>query len=97
MIPAEMIYLIAWSMLIDNFVIIDRGTNIKNPVVGFGVDGIKTLIIFLLFLWAISPLVSLVRKPIAYIPFCGYSINTTSLNEFDLLPANVSISCLTVE
>ena len=97
MIPAEMIYLIAWSTLIDNFVIIDRGTNIKNHVVGFGVEGIKTLIIFLLLLWAISPLVSLVRKPIAYIPFCGYSINTTSLNEFDLLPANVSISCLTVE
>ena len=60
--PAEIIYLIAWSTDIDSLVHLDRGTNIRKPVVGLGVEGIKTFIIFLFFLIAISPLVSLVRK-----------------------------------
>ena len=93
--PAEIIYLIAWSTDIDSFVHFVKGTNIKKPVVGFGVEGIKTLIIFY-FSYSYLPFVSLVRKPIANISFCGYSIKTTSLKAFDWVVAKVSIICFTV-
>ena len=51
--PAEIIYLIAWSTDIESFVHLDKGTNIRKPVVGFGVDGINTLIIFLFFIYRV--------------------------------------------
>ena len=62
--PADIMYFMAWSTDIESLVHFDKGTNMRKPVVGFGVEGMNTLIIFLFFLIAISPLVSLVRNAI---------------------------------
>ena len=58
----------------------------KNPLVGFGVVGTKTLISCESVFFEISPSFSLVAKPTAQMPFRGYSIKTTlfSVNDFEV-------------
>ena len=50
-------------------------TNIKNPVVGFGVVGINTVIYFISLLYCVAP----VTKPIDFVPAFGKSTRTTRL------------------
>ena len=72
------------------------GTINKNPLVGLGVVGIKTLINFFPFpaLDVISPIFFPVANPIYQIPFLGYSTKTIFL---DLLfpDAKFLVSCPT--
>jgi hypothetical protein len=72
------------------------GTISKNPLVGLGVVGIKTLTNFFPFpaLEAISPVFFPVANPIDQIPFLGYSTKTIFL---DLLfpDAKFLVSCPT--
>ena len=49
----------------------------KKPLVGFGVVGTKTFTNSEFVLSDISPLLSLVAKPTAQLPFLGYSTRTT--------------------
>ena len=55
------------------------GTKIKNPLVGFGVVGIKTLVKLSLIFGDIGFPVSLVANPTAQAPGLGNSIRTTFL------------------
>ena len=68
-------------------------TNTKNPVVGFGVVGINTLINFFSLLYCVAP----VTNPIDFVPSFGKSMRTTRLN--DCLPGKLTewIICFTEE
>ena len=66
--------------------------NIKRkPLVGFGVVGTKTFMSSCPILSLISLVFSFVAKPTAYVPFRGYSTNTTDFLS-PLLLAKVSVS-----
>ena len=73
-----------------------RGKKSKNPEVGFGVVGIKTLTISSSEMFFISPRVGPVIKPITQIPFRGYSIRTTSRNAFADCAKTASKICSTI-
>ena len=62
----------------------------KNPLVGFGVVGTKTLTKLSFVFLLISPLLSLVANPTAQIPLLGYWTKTT-LFFLPYLFANVSV------
>ena len=57
------------------------GTKIKNPLVGFGVVGIKTLVKLSLIFGEKGFAVSLVANPTAHAPGLGNSTRTTFLLE----------------
>jgi len=65
----------------------------KNPEVGLGVVGIKTLTILALTLSATSPLVEPVTKPITHNPARGYCTITTSRKALDWVDRTVSKIC----
>ena len=73
------------------------GTNIKNPDVGFGVVGTKTLNNFSSSFFFTSPCVSAPTKPITHKPFRGYSRSTHLLKALSCDEKNVSNTCLSNE
>ena len=75
--PADTINLDASSKLISKYLISFLGNINKNPLVGLGVVGTKTLTKSEFVFSDISPSLSFVAKPTAHIPFLGYSISTT--------------------
>ena len=94
--PAETIVLIASSTLTFNFFNSLVGTISKNPEVGLGVVGIKTLVNFFFNLFFTSPSTSPVVNPITHKPFLGYSTRTASLKASELVFNIVSKICLIV-
>merc|ERR1711991_986445 len=93
-IPPEITIFTASSTFIFIYIKPFLGTNKRNPLVGLGVVGIKTLIKVSLFKVCTSPFVSPVTNPITQIFFLGYSTKTTSLKLSELVDITVSIICL---
>ena len=75
--PADTINFEASSKLISRYTTSSFGNISKKPLVGLGVVGTKTLTNLVLVFFEISPLLSLVAKPTAQLPFLGYSTRTT--------------------
>ena len=74
-----------------------RGTIIKNPEVGLGVVGKKTLTCSLPNFVATSSAGVPVTNAIVQDPFLGYGISTAFLNALPLLENNVPDTCFTLE
>ena len=91
--PAEIIVLKASSTEISKS-FEDSGTKVYQPVVGFGVVGIKILSSFSSKSGCKEGPTLPVTKPTLYNPSRGYSTKTTLLNLLDLLLKNVSSNCL---
>ena len=72
-VPAKTINFEACSKEISKYIKSFFGTINKKPLVGLGVVGTNTLTNSLFIFFSISPLLSLVAKPIAQIPDLGYS------------------------
>ena len=70
------------------------GSNRRNPEVGLGVVGRKTLTTSLSMWLRTGPSVLPVMKPIAHTSLRGYSINTTSRKALDFCARTVSKICL---
>ena len=92
--PPETTILMPSSTVMPSARISSRGTNSRNPEVGLGVVGRKTLTTFLAvscWTWvAVSP----VTKPIAQLSLRGYWMSTTSRNALLCSLNTVSMSCL---
>ena len=73
--PPEKSVLKASSTVRVVSVTVSSVTNIKNPVVGFGVVGINTVIYFCSLLYWVS----LVTNPMDFVPSFGKSTKTTRL------------------
>ena len=84
-IPAETIVLTVSSISVFKYFSCFLGTSKRNPDVGFGVVGTKTLTMLTFVLAFITPSTLPVVKPITQTPFLGYSIKTASLNALELL------------
>ena len=86
----------ASSKFIFRKIISFLGTKIKNPLVGFGVVGIKTLVKLSLIFVDIGFVVSLVANPTAQAPGFGNSMRTTFLFE-DPSSWKLFVNCVTPE
>ena len=95
-IPADTIVLIASSTLTSRYLRSFFGIIKRNPEVGLGVVGIKTLTRLFLSFFLTSPLTSPVVKPITHAPYLGYSTKTASLNACELVFIIVSRICFIV-
>ena len=78
--PTEIINFMASSKFIFKKTKSFLGTKIKNPLVGFGVVGIKTLVKLSLIFGDIGFADSLVANPTAHAPGLGNSIRTVFQN-----------------
>ena len=95
-IPAEIIVLNASSTEMFKSLTDVSGTNVYQPVVGFGAVGIKTLNNFSSNSgWRDGPTTP-VTNPTLNNPSLGYSTNTTLLNLFELSLKKVSNNCFKV-
>ena len=97
--PAEITNFAASSIDMSNSTISAFGKNNKKPDVGFGVVGTKTETIepFEEFRYAISPFAVVEIKPIAQIPFLGYSIIQAFSKDLSCCANTVSAICLIPE
>ena len=75
--PADTINFEASSKLISRYITSFFGNISRNPLVGLGVVGTKTLINSCLVFFLISPEFSFVANPTAQEPLRGYSTSTT--------------------
>ena len=77
--PSEIINFMASSKFMFKKITSFFGTKIRNPLVGFGVVGIKTLVKLSLIFGDIGFPVSFVANPTAHAPGLGNSTRTTFL------------------
>ena len=94
--PAEMMVLNASSTEISKSLTDDSGTNVYQPVVGFGAVGIKTLNNFCSNSGCREGPTTPVTKPTLNKPSRGYSTKTTLLNLVELSLKKVSNNCFKV-
>ena len=88
--------LIASATGMSSFRTLDSGTMTRNPEVGFGVVGMKTLTSRMPVTRLNSAGASPVTKPTAKWPDCGNSTSTACLNELFFSLAKASFTCFTV-
>src|SRR5690606_11659857 len=92
--PAERMYVNASSIVMCRTIVLSRGTTIRNPVVGFGTVGMKT-VTFSSGGPGTSPSALPVTNPTDQIPSEGYSTRTTCRKNRRSSPNTVPTTRLT--